>query len=528
MTRQSPKPAKGAPEALELDERPEVPLTAYEDAPQAYDECAALVSRTNGVVITGQQLFSKWQAIDAVLDSMAYSQTQALIMIGLICRSDKNYGNAYPSASTLQKYAKIRKEETIHAAIRSLEAAPFGVITKRKSGRKNIYQILPEAVMRLVVSEAEAHKARKFAALPLKQRNRGIGAVEREWSKGQEPLPLEDPFSTTPVERGIFDADDSQPRSITPVQRGLSNGHRSTTPVQRGALEPNHPHSPGVNEAITPSQGGTNLTESNRYIGSRSTNLTLAASSVTEAAREDSLLLLQPGRRRGSYSVAEWTAMEAALREAAGPLLAVTSPSLAVMADVEGWIADGADWNLDILPALRHVAATEVDKHGGRIGSWKWFGRSVVSYAQRRRAVEARDAGLSADMTLATTREPQRPQGRALAVQGAQPQPEAWDPNVFTVSASGALRVHGAFRDELAASYPKANIDAACDLVAGEIARFRRSGAGNREVQQLIRSKVAEEHQSKVKAASWSKRQAVPITGDLDQAMRNIYGSEEK
>jgi hypothetical protein len=108
----------------------------------------------------------KLQAIDAVLRNPNYSQTEALILIGLIVRSDKTYGNAFPGAGTLAVYAKVNKTQTVFKALRNLEEH-FRVVkrTNRGSGRSNSYAVLPQRVVDAIVAEYDAKK-RAAAATP--------------------------------------------------------------------------------------------------------------------------------------------------------------------------------------------------------------------------------------------------------------------------------------------------------------------------------------------------------------------------
>ncbi len=70
-----------------------------------------------------------------------------------------------------------------------------------------------------------------------------------------------------------------------------------------------------------------------------------------------------------------------ALFEAAGKAADPTSPSLMVMSDALGWIAQGCDLQADILPAIR---ATAIRAPPGRIRSWAYFGSAVTEARDRR------------------------------------------------------------------------------------------------------------------------------------------------
>lgn len=101
----------------------------------------------------------KLQAIDAVLKNPQFSQTEALILIGLIVRSDKGFENAFPGASTLAVYAKVNRTQTVFKALRALEEQ-FKVIERssRGSGRSNNYTVIPQRVVDAIVEEFDARK----------------------------------------------------------------------------------------------------------------------------------------------------------------------------------------------------------------------------------------------------------------------------------------------------------------------------------------------------------------------------------
>jgi hypothetical protein len=105
----------------------------------------------------------KLTAIEAVLKNPKFSQTQALILIGLIVRSDGNYGNAHPGGATLALYAKVKRTDAVFKALRELEDQ-FKVISResRGQGKSNTYNVLPQRV--LDVAAYEERKAAKAAA----------------------------------------------------------------------------------------------------------------------------------------------------------------------------------------------------------------------------------------------------------------------------------------------------------------------------------------------------------------------------
>jgi hypothetical protein len=106
----------------------------------------------------------KLTAIEAVLKNPKFNQTQALLLIGLIVRSDEGYANAYPGATTLALYAKVKRTQTVFEALRELEDK-FKVINResRGQGKSNSYNVLPQRVLDEVAAAYEERKAAKAA-----------------------------------------------------------------------------------------------------------------------------------------------------------------------------------------------------------------------------------------------------------------------------------------------------------------------------------------------------------------------------
>jgi hypothetical protein len=107
----------------------------------------------------------KLTAIEAVLKNPKFNQTQALILIGLIVRSDQNYSNAHPGGLTLALYAKVKRTDAVFKALRELEDQ-FKVLHResRGQGRSNSYSVLPQRVLDEVAAAYEERKAAKAAA----------------------------------------------------------------------------------------------------------------------------------------------------------------------------------------------------------------------------------------------------------------------------------------------------------------------------------------------------------------------------
>lgn len=107
----------------------------------------------------------KLTAIEAVLKNPKFNQTQALILIGLIVKSDPSYNNAFPGGATLAVYAKVKRTDAVFKALRDLEDQ-FNVIRResRGQGKSNAYSVIPERVADAVVAAYEERKAAKLAA----------------------------------------------------------------------------------------------------------------------------------------------------------------------------------------------------------------------------------------------------------------------------------------------------------------------------------------------------------------------------
>lgn len=71
------------------------------------------------------------------------------------------------------------------------------------------------------------------------------------------------------------------------------------------------------------------------------------------------------------------------LFEAAGEAVDTTAPSLQAIPDVLGWIEQGCDLDLDVLPAIR---AASVKPRHQRVRSWAYFSAPVADWHRRRLA----------------------------------------------------------------------------------------------------------------------------------------------
>jgi hypothetical protein len=174
----------------------------------------------------------KIQAIDAVLKNPRLSQTEALVLIGLIVRSNPAYANAFPGAATLAVYAKVKRTDTVFNALKQLEDH-FGMIRRasRGLGRSNSYTVIPQRVVDAIVSEYDARKAAKAKM-----------AAETHPPKpgGYDEKPT--------LSNRVSSQEPTRPNRVPPP---------ASHPVEAG---PTHPPKPGtypINDPI-PKQGGQN------------------------------------------------------------------------------------------------------------------------------------------------------------------------------------------------------------------------------------------------------------------------------
>lgn len=80
-----------------------------------------------------------------------------------------------------------------------------------------------------------------------------------------------------------------------------------------------------------------------------------------------------------------WKAVADACMEAIGEAADPMAIGLVAVAEPLGWIAQGADLDLDILPAIRALSAAKA-KTGERISSWKYFAGRVAKNRANREA----------------------------------------------------------------------------------------------------------------------------------------------
>lgn len=124
-----------------------------------------------------------------------------------------------------------------------------------------------------------------------------------------------------------------------------------------------------ANQQITSNQPATNHTEEGKTLREEDTTLTHAKPIEPEPVRKP------------LTDQSKLEAMTDALTKAAGKALNPTSPNLMMIADPLNWIQAGADFDLDILPA---VALAAQKCRPGSIHGWYYFAGPVKDAMHRR------------------------------------------------------------------------------------------------------------------------------------------------
>lgn len=175
----------------------------------------------------------KLTAIEAVLKNPKFNQTQALILIGLIVRSDEAYKNAFPTATTLALYAKVNRTQTVFKALKELEDQ-FKVISRdsRGHGRSNTYTVIPQRVADAVIEAYEERKAARGADT----------TVKTQCAERTEPSAVSAPIrqTTHPAERTATHPAErtTYPVSIRPIEKNPPLPPKAN--FWQNALNPSH------------------------------------------------------------------------------------------------------------------------------------------------------------------------------------------------------------------------------------------------------------------------------------------------
>lgn len=138
------------------------------------------------------------------------------------------------------------------------------------------------------------------------------------------------------------------------------------------------PASPTVTETVTPSTKSESeaKTETNNTATAR-------AEPVDRAPKQATLLLPIDGGGQPPRPKPDHDRLDAALRTAAGESLNAVSTGLIILSDPLRWLENGCDLELDVLPALRAVAARPSTKPGA-VRSWNFFSGAVFEARDRR------------------------------------------------------------------------------------------------------------------------------------------------
>lgn len=86
-----------------------------------------------------------------------------------------------------------------------------------------------------------------------------------------------------------------------------------------------------------------------------------------------------------SRALAQWEIVSQACMTAIGAAADPGAVGLIAVGEPQAWIAEGADLELDVLPAIRKLAAQQIAK-GGTISGWNYFARAVAQQKANRLA----------------------------------------------------------------------------------------------------------------------------------------------
>ncbi|MGU3495914.1 hypothetical protein ACLBXM_17880 [Xanthobacteraceae bacterium A53D] len=114
--------------------------------------------------------------------------------------------------------------------------------------------------------------------------------------------------------------------------------------------------------------------------------------------------------------------LEAVLVEAAGQLLDPTAPALSNLAPILNLIQHGCDVTLDVLPAIREVAARPSRGPPGKVRSWEFFTAAIRQAHDRRTAPLPPEVIHDRSRSRPTVRQPTTDERilAALAVEGVR------------------------------------------------------------------------------------------------------------
>lgn len=118
------------------------------------------------------------------------------------------------------------------------------------------------------------------------------------------------------------------------------------------------------------------------------------------------------------------------MTDAAGAAISRGS-NLLMWSDLQQWLASGCDFELDILPTIRSVAARQLERGGGQIGAWAYFTKAI-SNARALRLAPMPDGRAPSGM--------QQPPQRSFAQQRADAERESLARDVERIRARGPAR----------------------------------------------------------------------------------------
>ncbi|MBS0240127.1 MAG: hypothetical protein JSR89_17065 [Proteobacteria bacterium] len=471
----------------------------------------------------------KLSAVRGILNSADYSQTQKLILISFVSLSDDGFRNAFPNMKTLERYVGV-KEERVRIAMRALDdpTDENRIVETRRRGRSksNSYDLITPRLAQLI----ETARQEAAAARALRE---GTDQSNHDPAQNEGSLGSSDQLDHTEKRGSSMDDPLKNEGSLhidPPESEESSVSCHNVDPLENEGSTSNDPSENGGSICDDPSEN-EGLLSLDKYINIRE-SLNRQTTVDNNRARETVVVV----DNAGPSTDFDLEGKRAALLEAAAPVIdeVARSTTLADMTVVKLWLANGADFDLDILPAVRN-AAFKGSAKGTKIHYWQWFHRAVVEHASARRT-RARDLNATMAELAQVTAEPSSSLGLPATHEqliSVEDRMTASGDLTFDREA-GKLSVGGAFLEELMASFGKANIEAACAIVGGDIAKFRQGGKPltSAEIKTRIRGECANQHISLDKASAWGKRRPMDLKDikglpDVKEAVSRFFGKSK-
>ncbi|MBS0250914.1 MAG: hypothetical protein JSR78_07590 [Proteobacteria bacterium] len=443
----------------------------------------------------------KLSAVRGILNSTQYSQTQKLILISIVSLSDDDFRHAFPTMKTLERYAGV-KEERVRIAMRGLDDPEDKnrIVETHRRGRSksNSYHLITPRLAQLI--EAAREDAVRARAI------RAANTPTDDISKNEESTDSCAQFE--PTENRVSSVDDptqnegsiqNEPSKCVDSSGALDVVDPSENEVSRS----NDPPESGASMFNDPSENEGLLSLESKYINHRG-SLNRQTASDDSRARETVVV-----KSAGPSTNFDLEGKRAALLEVAAPVIGEVAreTTLKDMTVVKLWLENGADFELDVIPAVRKAAFKGAAK-GTKIHFWKWFHNAVIEFAAARRRATNDLIGAMAALAEVTAA------SNSTSAAGVPATPEQLAEKAPRTSASGnlildmgigKLSAAGELLDDLLKRYTlRGVIEFACDTVYGEIASKRSRGISMSEAEIIAR--IRQECANRDKAKVWGKK----------------------